>query len=131
MKYSTTRVCSRVNSFPTTSLSTGVLKNEEHSLTMSKRGEHIYKHIIKGWTTDPNANDVFVRGLYANPRKSEKKSEKKENSLCSSLLNDKVVARYRYKLIYTFSLFVLLFSCYFVFFILKKFILVFFFSLFQ
>ncbi|XP_046863840.1 uncharacterized protein LOC124457671 [Xenia sp. Carnegie-2017] len=94
MKYSTTRVCSRVDSFPTPPLSTGVLKNEEHSPTMNKRGEHIYKHIIKGWTTDPNANDVFVRGLYANPRKSEKRSEKKENSLCSSLLNDKVVARY-------------------------------------
>ena len=27
----------------------------------SERGAHIYKHVIKGWTMDPNANDVYRR----------------------------------------------------------------------
>ena len=38
-----------------------VIESEKNWEPTSERGAHIYKHVIKGWTMDPHANEGFQR----------------------------------------------------------------------
>ena len=85
----TTKVTSRDrygNESTETERSPEEVESEKDWEQSSERGAHIYKHVIKGWTMDPRANEVFQR---------ESKEKNDRNSESRNGENDDVSAVYR------------------------------------